>query len=151
MYFIYDNSNFSNLDDKKKLERFLQSFQKFILETVENGKDVKGEFLFEKKLFSYIRKASKEVEGYFDYALILLDKVEEADLVSHGLTGQQLNLKLAVVNWVAGKFNKIGGKSLFRRLLATLDTLLTSLLSAIGVGEALSEFKDSIKNSTSDI
>ncbi len=136
--------------DRNTLLSFLQFYQKFLSELLETGRDAKGDFLFVKELFQPIKMAWEEMDNHFNMAATALKNVSDDRLVMYGLYGEQLKLKIAVLARANNKFTKFGGKSLLRRLLDTIDNLLGSILGAIGVGDALAEVKDSIKDSIDD-
>lgn len=142
------SNSFDN--DKERLKQILSDFRYLISSVLEEGKDNKGEFLFVKELFPFIKNAWKYVEGNFDDVFDRLKKVEEDKLTQHGLTGAQLEFKEKIIRWIKDKFKKVGGKSLFRRLLDTIEPILDSIMSAIGAGGAIREFKESMKNSIDD-
>lgn len=69
-------------------------------------------------------------------------------ILNHGLAGAQLDFKLATVRYWAGRFGQDGvNRFVLGRLLDSIDTLLDSLLAAMGVGSSLTELKDAIRNS----
>lgn len=70
-------------------------------------------------------------------------------ILNHGLAGAQLDFKLATVRYWANRFQGNVAGFVFRRLLDSIDTLLDSLLAAMGVGSSLTELKDAIRNSVS--
>ncbi len=85
----------------------------------------------------------------------LVQEIDNAAVMDHGLYGAQLRFKLANVEWWSQQVN-LAEQNLqtamwianIWRLLESIDTLLESILAALGVGSALTEIKDSIKNGT---
>lgn len=74
-------------------------------------------------------------------------------VVRHGLGGAQLDFELATVRYWAQRFidrQSIAldraAKGVLRWLLNAINTLLTSLASAVGAGTALQEMKDAIRD-----
>ncbi len=137
-------------DDKEKIIRFLFEVRRFLSLVLETGEDSKGKFLFIKELHSSLRETWVVVEPYFDVAIGNSRNVTKDRLVQHGLVGIQLDMKIEIFNFMKRKYKSVGGKSILRRLFDAIDTLLESILAAIGVGGAISEFKDSVKNSIDD-
>ena len=67
-------------------------------------------------------------------------KLEEA-----GLSGNQLQLKLGILNRIWEKFKDSGTAKLLRKLLGWINKILESLAMAIPGGEAVKELKDAIE------
>ena len=65
----------------------------------------------------------------------------------HGLGGDQLEFKLRTVEFWANRVNQANfGTGLIRRLLDAIDTLLDSILDALGIGGSIQEIKDAIRD-----
>jgi hypothetical protein len=74
-----------------------------------------------------------------------IKRASDRDLESHGMVGSQLSYKLQVIEYIKEKaFHFSGWK---KKLLDAIDTFLDSILSALGVGEALKELKDALVGS----
>lgn len=73
-------------------------------------------------------------------------------LAAHGLAGAPLRLKLEVVIYWWTRLRRATKRlrAPMRRLLDALDTLLESIVAALGVGEAVVEMKETIKNALRD-
>lgn len=136
--------------DRARLAEFLRNTQQFISNTVETGTDPNGNYLFYDELRPVMRAAWEEVREHFDRAYGALQEVSDNRLWLHGLTGSQLGFKLGVVNWIGQRYARLDGKSLFRKLIDAIDTLLESILDALGVGGAISEFKDAMRDAVED-
>jgi hypothetical protein len=106
--------------------------------------------LFEPELLSDMRAAWAEVENADHFANIqrrIRDVTDQTTWTDHGLNGQQLRFKLAVIRFFHQRYIAIGGRRLLKKLLDIIDDLLDSILEAIGAGGAISEIKDFIKDS----
>ena len=88
----------------------------------------------------------------------------------HGLHGSQLHFKLATVRYWTGRVNRTGRANNARisrkirrrrrnrgkwreflgRLLIAIDTLLDSILKALGMGSSVKEVKDAIRDAIKD-
>lgn len=71
-----------------------------------------------------------------------INDLNDDQLRAHGLSGAQLEAKLTLAQRAMNKVRRIRGYLSFRELIAAVDTLLESILSATGVGTAISELKD---------
>lgn len=146
--FYMGGSSFN--DDKEKIIKFLIEIKQFLSSVLETEKDAKGNFLFFKELHPILKKTWEVVEPYFVLVVNESRNVTKEQLVHHGLIGIQLDLKIEIFDFMKHKYKILGSKSVLRRLFDAIDTLLESILAAIGVGGAISEFKDSVKNSIDD-
>ncbi|MBD7923166.1 hypothetical protein [Xanthomonas bonasiae] len=76
----------------------------------------------------------------------LISKAPDAKLQAHGLTGTQLRYKLSVLQDLAKRMRRVKFPGRFRpKLVDAIDTILDSLLSAVGAGTALKEIKDMLR------
>ena len=76
----------------------------------------------------------------------LIDKTKDVKLQEHGLTGAQLHYKLSVLNDLAERIRRVKFPGRFRpKLVDAIDTILDSLLGAVGAGTALKEIKDMLR------
>jgi hypothetical protein len=97
-----------------------------------------------------MREAFGELDVHFKRLHVAIPETSEEQIFDHGLRGRQLSFKLQVVSFFADRFKQRGGPGLFRRLLDTLEGLLDSIIDAAGVGGAVKEYKDFVRNSTLD-
>jgi hypothetical protein len=73
-------------------------------------------------------------------------KLSDRKLVAHGLGGSQLRYKLAVINDLCARMRRVRVPGRFRpKLVDAIDTVLDSLISAVGAGTALKEIKDMLR------
>ncbi|MEO0689203.1 MAG: hypothetical protein AAFY51_02770 [Pseudomonadota bacterium] len=72
-------------------------------------------------------------------------------LERHGLTGDQLNLKLVAVRHWVEKYIADPSPNLFFRILSPINTLLKSILDAVGASTAFKELKEALENWRKDI
>lgn len=82
--------------------------------------------------------------------LVTIERASNATLEAHGLTGDQLRFKLANVQARERRFRLFPSFRPLRRLIATIDTLLDSIIEVLGVGGALKELKDAAFDATED-
>ena len=144
--------DFPNLDDSDDAAKRAQ-FVRWVLEALKRlveGQEYRG--LFADDLHRDMEAAWNDAVagfGEFPRAVAALQP-EEVD--RHGLAGPQLRFKLATVRYWTERFQGGGENAGFvlRRLLDAIDTLLDSLLAAVGAGSSLKELKDAIRNSVSE-
>lgn len=92
-----------------------------------------------------LEAAREELAGAYD----LEDECEKIRtapserLRAAGLTGAQLELKLAIVEFFRNELQL--GESVFGKLVDAIDTLLDSLIGAAGLASALKELKDAVR------
>lgn len=70
-----------------------------------------------------------------------------------GLSGAELELKLNRVRYARGRYQASEGRQKFRwglRLLQRINVPLKSLISVVGAGEALGEFKETLELDLAD-
>ncbi len=70
-------------------------------------------------------------------------------LFEHGLVGVQLSSKLAISNYYTGLMRGVinrRARGLLSRLLATIDSILKSILGALPGGGAIEELKEMLEN-----
>jgi hypothetical protein len=75
-----------------------------------------------------------------------INGLTDEKLIVHGLSGAQLNYKFAVIDILLAKLKKVKFPGRFRvKLVDAIDTILDSLIAAVGVGTALKEIKDMLR------
>ena len=88
--------------------------------------------------------------GHFDRLRERIPEIPKENVVDHALEGPQLTMKLRIVRYFADNFQELGGVSVFKRLLDSLEGLLDSIIDASGTGGAVKEFKDFVRSSTAE-
>lgn len=142
-------------DPRATLRRFIETVRQFLDELIFEGRDPTGEPLFHEVLFSSMGPAWEEAHPLFDDVIDVIrstdrpSRLSNEAIVSHGLWGAQLRFKLSVIRYLHGRYLALG-KGTLRRLLEAIDTLLSSILSAIGAGEGIKEIKEYIEHSLGD-
>ena len=80
----------------------------------------------------------------------LVAKIQETPaekLRAHGLSGAQLEYKLAVIDVILDKLHSVKFPGRFRvKLVDAIDTILDSLIAAAGIATALKEIKDMLRH-----
>ena len=76
----------------------------------------------------------------------LIEKAPGEKLLEHGLCGAQLTYKLSVLEDLIGRMRRVRTPGRFRpKIIDAIDTVLDSLISAVGAGTALKEIKDMLR------
>jgi hypothetical protein len=88
----------------------------------------------------------EEMPGEFAGLRDRIPRIAEEELDRHGFRGRQLRFKLGVVRARVREFVAGGVGEALSRLLDSIDSVLDSLLGAAGVGTAIKEFKEALKN-----
>ena len=103
----------------------------------------------------HMQNAWEEALPLFQELQENMQQINDEAVRTHGLGGAQLRFKLANVEWWSQQENLTEQNfqtamwiANIWRLLDSIDTLLESILAALGAGSALTEIKDSIKNGT---
>ena len=98
-----------------------------------------------------------EAKPLFDDLAIAAANIYADRVVLHGLHGSQLRFKLATIQYWAERVNETARRGLrgkwldfLQRLLTAIDTLLDSILKALGIGSSVKEVKDAIRDSIKD-
>jgi hypothetical protein len=101
------------------------------------------------KPYKDLRKIGKKAWGELvrnqplDAFIARVEKLSEGKLKAHGLKGAQLEYKLAVIDHIVVRIRQVSTPSrLWTKLVDAIDTVLDSLISAVGAGTALKEIKD---------
>lgn len=140
MFFYYPFDTDGPLDDKTRLDRFLEDTESFLSRLVFHKR------AFVESLYDDVVDAWTAAKVRFSRARQALQTVGHGSLEKAGLTGAELKLKLRNIEHFFGELlSSVGGTTL-RSFLDTIDSLLKSLAEAIGVGTALEEIKDAIRD-----
>ena len=123
-----------------KLIRFLEDTRDFLGRLIQHGK------AFVPELVESIRRAWNTGLQRFNDIITRALLLTQTQLESHGLTGEELRLKPNLVSHYFGELISGGGKGILRKLFDVIDTLLDSILQALGVPGAVKEIKDSIRS-----
>jgi hypothetical protein len=107
-----------------------QTFEKEVLENV-------------KHLNATIEQAHSDDQSYGDF---------KNALTEHGLIGQAMRFKLAVLNYIANKWDDLKNdlrrqvriRAWLKQMFDAIDAVLDSLIEATGAGHLLKEFKDTL-------
>ena len=145
-------SEFEEVGDAEKRRDFLLWVRKTLGHLVEEA-DREYWRVFVPDLIGPMEDAWGEVEPQFEVLADSAADLAPGQVVRHGLGGAQLDFKLATVRYWAQRFidqqsialNR-AAKGILRWLLNAINTLLTSLASAVGAGTALQEMKDAIRD-----
>ena len=137
---------------KSKIRAFLENLYEFLRIAATEQKDPRGRSLFFPELSQSIRDAWSEFEDDFDRhrEFDKVDGVSDLDLRLCGLTGKQLDAKLAVIAHHRRHYLRLGGPKWLKRLIDAFDTLLESILKATGIAESIKELKDMLSDAADD-
>ena len=139
-------------EPRETLRAFIEALRQFLDELILESKDPRGEPLFYDALRSYMRPAWEESRPLF---ADLIEAIRSPDgrsrlsneaILSRGLWGAQLRFKLSVFRYLHGRHLTLG-KGALRRLLEAIDTLLSSIISAVGGCEGIKEIQEYIEHS----
>jgi len=133
----------AGLNDGQKRRDFVL-WVKSILESLATEEQYQN--LFVEELRDSVREAWYDDPEAFDNLSRDVYELDDDKVALHGLGGIQLGIKLRIVNYWAGQFMDIGTTFILRKLFDAIDTLLGSLLNALGGGTLLEELKESIWN-----
>jgi len=136
-------------DPRAILIAFVRQVQKFLHELVQSNRGPRGESLFHEQLLGPMRAAWAEVQPHFPEVAGGIRDLTDEQIRNHGLGGQQLRFKLAVIRFFYGQYLSVG-KGVLKKLIDIIDDLLKSILEAIGGGGAIAEIKDFIKDSVEE-
>jgi hypothetical protein len=131
---------------RPSLHAFVIAVRDFLNELVTDNQDPSGQFLFAEELLPELRAAWHEIYQEFQRIAEATHQISDAGIHEHGLYGAQLRFKLSVIRFLHRRYTDLGGRGPLRRLLGAINTLLKSILSAIGAGEGIKEIKDYIEH-----
>ena len=140
--FTYDSGS-----DVERLCLFVEDIRKFINDALYNFQE-----LFISNLVGFYNEVwytETNLERFSE----LTRAIRETDLnvlSSHGLLGAELSLKLATANTWYERFIAFPGMGIFKRVIDAIDTLLDSIIAAVGSGGAIKELKDTLRNILND-
>jgi hypothetical protein len=133
---------------KEKLKAFMKDMyillEKVALEKVE----VEGE-MYLKTLALKIKNAWKEFSDNHPLSDMLraINNISVDQLRAHGLYGNQLRLKLAVIDVQKKRLFSFRTKAHLIKVLDSIDVLLESIVLVARIDTALRDMKDALKNS----
>ena len=143
---------FDRADDADKRRDFVLWVKKTLRHLVGEA-DREYWRVFVPDLIGPMEEAWMEAEPGFEVLADSVVHLNPGQVLAHGLWGAQLEFKLGTVRYWAQRFidqQSIGltraAKGILRWLLNSINTLLTSLASAVGAGTGLQEMKDAIRN-----
>jgi hypothetical protein len=132
-------------DDRTRLQQFIVFVRAFLNELIMDRVDpTDGTPLFYADFpVDLMVGAWEEALPTFEEVLDAIGEAPENKLAQHGLLGLQLDFKLGAVGFLRSRWGRIGRKVL-GPLLSAIDTVLGSILEAVGVGKALEELKECV-------
>lgn len=137
------------IEDREKLTKFLSDTYELLDEIIQNGRDHLGNTIIPNESLIFFQNAWKEYQEQcpLDRARAVIMATRDDQFIWAGLYGEQLILKLHVINQFRNKFNNFGGAKWIKKLLDAIDRVLDSLIAATGIDEALKELKDILSDS----
>ncbi|MDT4330514.1 hypothetical protein ACQE3E_00990 [Methylomonas sp. MED-D] len=128
-------------DDRKNLLHFVDTLQKLL------GDLIGADQYFLPKFRDDYKRAWRELDPHF-YAL--KDAIQRADtntLLTHGLLGSPLHLKLKVINHFTEEFmlygiELVGGHKILEKLLGAVNRLLATVVDTVGTGSPIHTFNE---------
>lgn len=141
--------DFPTLDSATPADR-LSGFWWWVRDALASLQSEEYQHLFVPQLINPMRAAWEAAQHHFEVARPFLAEIPPVQIWLHGLHGPELDFKLAAVGYWAERFTANSSATLLRRLLNSIDTLLNSLLDAIGLGGAVQEIKDVIRDAITD-
>ncbi len=131
------------------LAKFVYGVHDFLSELVRDNADPKGQPLFIEPLLALMRAAWEEGRAIFSRIAEKIETTQMDVLTEHGLATQQLRFKFGTISHFNQAYANTG-KSVLRKLLGAIDTLLRSIIKAAGLGDAAEELKDFIEKNIDD-
>lgn len=142
--------NFNDGDNPRNvLEEFIEDVVRF-LRMVAFNDEPNWKPIFRESLIGPMQAATEGLNYHSDRARKQIRVLGEDQIRDHGLSGNELRFKLAVINDAYGASGGIWTFPGWRRLIEAIDVLLESILAATGAGTAVSEVKDYIGLSVVD-
>lgn len=146
------------------LMEFVTSVEEFLRYLIEGAADG-GDFeqLFDVDLVLRVLDALAASPPFFSDLRAAIDRASREDLDAHGLVGPMLDAKLAVaahlarrvraaLEWLAEGVREdlsaiVAGRMLplLEKFLDLIDSMLKSIVKAVGAADAVEEFKDLVK------
>lgn len=144
MYFYYDLDPTSPaVPQKSDLDRLTDFMNdvKWFLRRLSKHRPA-----FVHDLYDDVVDAWKAVEHRFDDAINSIGQAAQGALQRAGLTGPELKLKLRNVEHAFGELLTRNAFGTLRHFFDTINSLLKSIAEACGIGTALEEIKDAIRD-----
>jgi hypothetical protein len=145
MYFYYDLDSASHQGapisvDRNRVIQFLSDVKSFLSRLTKHSS------AFVVGMHAIVVDAWSEAEKRFDDAATAAKTATDEALHNSGLRGAELKLKLRNVEHAFGELVTMYGGDTLRRFFNTINSLLKSIAEALGVGTALEEIKDAIRD-----
>jgi hypothetical protein len=147
-------------DPREYLAKFLWSVEQQLLQAFEEPRG----HLIPESVWELALAALQDVRPMFGRMVARLENAD-ANFADYGLMGVQLQFKLTVISAQSVRYDQAIAPSraahvaravprlargIFKKLLEYIDIVLKSIIAALGLGEAVSEFKDFIEKLTPD-
>ncbi|MES2714568.1 MAG: hypothetical protein V4795_02305 [Pseudomonadota bacterium] len=145
MYFYYDLDSTSPpgsslAGDRNRVIQFLGDVKSFL------SRLTKHSTAFVNGMHTVVVDAWSAAESRFDHAATVAKTATDEALHNSGLRGAELKLKLRNVEHAFGELITMYGGDTLRRFFNTINSLLKSIAEALGIGTALEEIKDAIRD-----
>jgi hypothetical protein len=135
------------LDDRAALKEFLSQTHALLDEIAVHGGPLGGPTFVPADLQPLLRDAWPTAGADLLSLHKAVDTADAGTLATHGLTGPSLRFKLGVVQRAWSNFAADRLLKWLRKLLAAIDTLLESIIDALGpAGAAAKELKQALEN-----
>jgi hypothetical protein len=128
------------------LVSFLHEARRFIYQFSKPG--LFGQ-CFDPEFFKHFMDALEEYNKSqeFERDVVMVREARAERLYRAGLYGAQLNLKFAAVRRWMGRWSIANpSKRVLTKVLESIDTIMDSMIDALGLGHALKELKDVLLN-----
>ncbi len=134
-----------NENEKNQLTDAINNLQEFFGYLINQNKQAT---IFNQNIKDELIAAWHDMPSHFEEIRVKLAIKDQLALSFHGLTGGQLELKLAIIKYFTGNYRDAlskngfdaGTKHHLRQLLVSLDTLFYDLIQATNSGSAISSF-----------
>jgi len=133
--------------EREVLREFTDAVDRFLGNLIETAAENPDDSFFLPDLIPLMHQTWRtEMPREFAVLRDGIPGMPDAQLERHGFRGLQLHFKLGVVRARVREFVAGGVGDALSRLLDSIDGVLDSLLDAAGVGTAIKEFKEALKN-----
>lgn len=147
MQFYYD---VDKDNERSLLYSFLKALEEGFRQLIWNNQWGERAIAFYGEGQRYMRGALEEVGGQFHKAQAMVESASPEQFADVGLWGQSLRAKLYYVKfWADLALQGVSGA--IGRTLDNINIVLGSFYAATGVGEAIKELKDVIKNNLATV
>ncbi len=136
---------------RKDIFEFVVKVHDFLREIISKPIGEAGLLFIEPMLPELLAAWTEFTENFqIQKAEQLVFRTSAVTLQAHGLYGTQLRAKLSLVRFRFEQFSLHKTKKALLKLIDAIDTLLSSILSATGIDEALKELKELLRDSVDD-